>query len=302
MTMPIRDRPLLKRLAASFLLVALFPWTAGYAGRSIAERRSVDPRGSIEVVAVDGAVEISGWDRAEVDVSGTIDDQVERVEVTTRGAQTTIHVLNRTSSVWHSSTGAHLLVRVPAKSELSVSLVSADLKITGVAAAVKLRTVSGEISGDVRGDLRADTVSGGVRISARAAKNIEINTVSGGVKLDVATLNRARLESVSGDLSVRLSLAPEGQLEAESVSGSVSLDFRDVAGAEFDAQTLSGDIDNCFGPKPAESRHGPGSRLEFKSGDGRGRVRVQSKSGDISLCNRKLESQRIAPRSEMLLL
>ena len=49
-------------------------------------------------------------------------------------------------------------------------------------------------------------------------------------------------------------------------------------------QTFSGEIRNCFGPKPVEEEYGPGSRLNFRSGKGGGRLHIDSKSGDVSLC------------------
>jgi hypothetical protein len=49
-------------------------------------------------------------------------------------------------------------------------------------------------------------------------------------------------------------------------------------------QSFSGDIKNCFGPKPVESHYGPGSRLQFSNGDGRARVQINTKSGNVQLC------------------
>jgi hypothetical protein len=62
------------------------------------------------------------------------------------------------------------------------------------------------------------------------------------------------------------------------------LEFAKTPEADFDIQTFSGDIRSCFGPKPEEARHGPGSRLTFKSGDNRARVRISTKSGDVRMC------------------
>ncbi len=75
-----------------------------------------------------------------------------------------------------------------------------------------------------------------------------------------------------------------GRIESESVSGDVTLKFAAMPAAEFDVQTFSGDIKNCFGPKPMESRYGPGSRLQFMNGEGHAHVRINTKSGDVRLC------------------
>jgi len=59
-----------------------------------------------------------------------------------------------------------VLVRVPATSSLTATMVSSDFKIRGVRGDVKLQSMSGDISGVVDGDLRVSTVSGSVRMTA----------------------------------------------------------------------------------------------------------------------------------------
>ncbi len=292
-------------LAASSLAVLMVPCWLVHAGTTetqIQQRHSVDPQGQVEIVDLAGSIEVSGWDRPEVEVTGTTGENGGRVDVTTAGSRTTIHVGVTPAHGWNSGGETRLVIRVPAKSAVSVTLVSANLKINGVQGDANLRTVSGNVSGDVGGNLRANTVNGAIRMTARGAKMIEvktingdvqltggggeaeITTVSGNAKVDLATLTRGRFKSISGNVSANLSLAPDAELEGESVSGTIRFNFPAAPAAAFDVQSFSGSIENCFGPKPAESRYGPGSRLEFKSGDGRARVRVETKSGDVRLC------------------
>jgi DUF4097 and DUF4098 domain-containing protein YvlB len=202
---------------------------------------------------------------------------------------------------------------------VAASLVSADYERTGVSGAVNLQTVSGNVSGDVGGDVTANTVSGDVRLTARAAKAIEIGAISGSIRvtggggevdittvsgdatLELAGVTRGRFKSVSGAVTAELALTPGAQIETEAVSGDIELKFAGEPDAEFDVQTFSGDIRNCFGPKPIEQRYGPGSRLTFKSGEGHGRVLIHTKSGGVSLCGNGMKSGRAsAPPPELL--
>jgi hypothetical protein len=294
------------------LTALVVPWSLVHAGRAIQERRAADPQGEIEIVNVSGMVEIHGWDRSEVEVGGTAGDDVVRVDVTGAGNRTLIHVVSRSAHTWGSDGEAHLVVHVPAKSAVSATLVSADFKVTGVLGDLKVQSVSGNLSGDVGGNARATTVSGDVRLTARAAKAVEVKTISGDIQLmggggevdittvsgsatiELADVTRGRFKSVSGDMTAELALAPDGQLESESVSGDVSLKFAAAPAAEFDVHSFSGDIRNCFGPKPMESRYGPGSRLEFKNGEGHAHVRVNTKSGDVRLCVKGMSSSRVS--------
>ncbi len=289
-------------VATCALAALLVPWSLVHAGRTIEERRAAEAAGEVEIVNVAGNVEVDGWDRSEVEVTGTAGDDVDKVEVTNAGSRTSIRVLSRASHGWGSGGDAHLVVHVPARSAVTATLVSADFKVRGVFGDLKLQSVSGSVKGDGGGDIRATTVSGDVRLTARAAKAIEVKTISGDIQLtggggdvDVTTVSgsvtlelgdvgRARLNSVSGDMAVGLALTPDGQIEGQSVSGTVNLTFAAEPTAQIDVETFSGDIRNCFGPKPVEQHYGPGSRLQFANGDGHGRVRVVTKSGDVRMC------------------
>lgn len=283
-------------------VAAFVPWSLVHAGRMIEEHRPADPQGEVEIVNVSGKVEIMGWDRSEVEVRGSAGDNVERVDVMSAGNHTSIHVVSRAVRGWGTDKEAHLVIHVPAKSMVSASLVSADCKVSGLAGDVKLQAVSGNLSGDTGGDIRASTVSGDVRLTAHAAKHVEIKTISGDIQLmggggdvDITTVSgsamlelgevsRGRLKTVSGDLGAKLAVAPDAQIESESVSGDVSMTFAGSPAAQFDVQSFGGDIKNCFGPKALESRYGPGSRLQFKNGEGRAQVQIRTKSGDVRLC------------------
>jgi DUF4097 and DUF4098 domain-containing protein YvlB len=296
---------LTKPVLVCAMTALLLPWLA-HAATSVDEHRAANPQGAVEIENVAGSIDVQGWDKSEVAVSGTIGKDVERVEVSGEGNRTSIRVILPKGSNWGMRDGAaHLTVRVPANSSIATSLVSSDFKISAVRGGLELRTVSGNISGEGGGDLHANAVSGDIHFTAAAAKVIEVKaisgnivltagnvdieatTVSGDARLTLGSVSRARLKTVSGNLSATLAATGDAQIDGESVSGDIKLDFASAPAADFDVQTLSGDINNCFGPKPTESRHGPGARLTFKTGDSSARVRISTRSGDVELCAKK---------------
>jgi DUF4097 and DUF4098 domain-containing protein YvlB len=248
----------------------------------------------VEIIGVTDSVEVSGWDQPKVELSGQ-EDLGNRVHMNARGSRTVIDLLPGGGK-------QALSIHVPARSALSVTLVSADIKVHGVSGDANLRSVSGNISGDVGGNLRANTATGSIHMAAPAARSIEaktidgdiqitggsseveVVTVSGNAKIQLGALSRGRFKSISGNLTVDLSLAPDGDLEGESVSGNLRFNFPSAPSARFDIQSFSGSIDNCFGPKAERAHYGPGSRVEFKSGEGNAHVRIETKSGDVHLC------------------
>jgi len=173
--------------------------------------------------------------------------------------------------------------------------------VSGLLGNLKLQSVSGEVKGDLGGDVRAGTVSGNVHLNARSAKSMTVKTVSGDITLNGGS-GETEISTVSGTIRVEeghkaghiskvyqgyprhLGMTGDAQIDGETVSGDLKFNFTTNPTAEFDVQSFSGDIDNCFGPKPVQPQHGPGSRLNFKNGSVNARVQISTKSGDVNLC------------------
>jgi len=265
---------------------------------------AADLRGFVEISNVSGTVNVSGWDRPEVQVKGHLGAGVERVDVNTSKGRTSIKVVLPRMSM--RSGEADLDVYVPKESEVDVTAVSADLVTKGLQGAQRLKTVSGNIRAELGGadfegktvsgnltlrgnskesDMRVASISGDVTLD-RGAGEIDATSVSGTLRLELDPARSVRMRTTSGDLAFRGMLQRAATLDAETISGDATFRARSEAGFEYEATSFSGDLDNCFG-KNAEStsRHGPGTRLMGSTGDGKARVRVKSMSGDVSLCD-----------------
>ena len=121
------------------LAVALAPWSRALADRSIDERHAAAPKGLVEIVVVAGAVDVMAWDRPEVEVTGTVDDSVERVDVASAGDRTSVHVVMRAGMSWHGGE-ARLNVHVPAQSSVTARTI-AKLTVLRPMLWTKLRSI-----------------------------------------------------------------------------------------------------------------------------------------------------------------
>src|ERR1700723_4219085 len=88
------------------LAALVVPWSLVHASRAIHESRAADPQGEVEIFNLAGKVEVQGWDRSEVEVGGSADDGVERVDVSGSGRRTSIPVVAGASRVWGLGGGA----------------------------------------------------------------------------------------------------------------------------------------------------------------------------------------------------
>ena len=283
------------------LLVATLP-LAALAGTPIDKRAMADPAGTVEISNTSGSVLVTGWDRNEVEVTGELGKGTERLEFTKSDKITRIKVvLPNRSDVEDTD----LIVKVPAKSLVSVNTVSADIGVQGVRGTQRLQSVSGEMRTESSGeDIECRTVSGDVTITGSGRKGLvsittvsgdanatrlagEVNgsTVSGDFSLAVGETTRSRLRSTSGNLTLQGSLAPDARVDIESISGDVRLDLVGETGAEYDVSSFSGEIRPCFGPKPVRTdEYAPGKEWRHQEANASARVRIKTLSGDVGVC------------------
>src|SRR5688572_1684972 len=116
------------------------------------------------VVTIDnkaGSVEVRGWSRDEVEVTGDLGGGVEEL-VFERDED---HVLIRVETEGHSGESSDLVIQVPENSTLEVSGISTDITVRDVRGPQRLRTISGDIDSQVFGsDIDVNTVSGDAQV------------------------------------------------------------------------------------------------------------------------------------------
>lgn len=299
--------PVLMALQAALSVALLTVGTERALGGEFNKIQPADPRGEVEIVNVAGAVEVSGWDRSEIQVDADLGSNVERLEFKRDGQRTYIKVMLRNRG---GSAGAtDLIVKIPRDSSLTVNSVSADQRIVGVRGAQRLQAVSGGIetdfgpgelelktvSGNIvarglrggkSGSLRATSISGDMQLDDLGPE-LDLNTVSGDMSVHLDRLDRGRIKTTNGDLDFTAALGDEVRLDAEAINGDLRFTLRGPISAEFDIETFNGDIDNCFGPEPSRTReYGPGNELRFTQGKGDGRVRIKTLNGAVTVCKR----------------
>lgn len=261
------------------------------------------PQGELQVSSVAGTVEITGWDRPQVDVNAAYDEGIERIDVRGERDRIVVKVIVRQ----HHRGQVQLKIRAPKNNEVEVTAVSADVRAKGILGKQRLKTVSGDITTEVAaGDVETKTVSGNVALrgsgqpsSVRATSvsgdirydrgrgDLEASTVSGDLSALLQPARDIRVRTTSGGISITGSLLEGGAIEGESISGELSVHVKAEAGFRYEANSFSGDIVNCFNVSAERvSQYGPGHRLSGERGKGEGEVRLKALSGDVDLCDR----------------
>jgi DUF4097 and DUF4098 domain-containing protein YvlB len=272
--------------------------------REIDESIDAAADGHVDIVNISGSIEVYGWSKTSVEVSGELGEKVEELILERNGDKVLVKVkVPRNNS---NNISSDLTIRVPAGSSIDVSTVSADITSEDVEGEQMLHTVSGDVEAqaadsdvsaqsvsgdvDVTGDgsdieAHANTVSGDVTI-IDVSGAVEAEAVSGDILIRDGSFERAALNSVNGSIDFQAELINGGKLVVETVNGDVDVQFAGDVSARFDIDTFNGDINNCFGPKAERtSKYTPGWELSFTEGDGDGRVTITTLNGDVDMCN-----------------
>ena len=193
--------------------------------------------------------------------------------------------------------------------QAAVTNVDGDLRLDVAAANVTADHVKGSLlvdtgSGDVRasdvsGDVSLDTGSGNVTLGGAQGSRVNLDTGSGSVTAERVTADVLRIDTGSGEVTtsqvrasditidtgsgnVRLDLVSDVRsLYVDTGSGDVTVTIPAELGAAVDIETGSGDID--LQNVTVRTTRLEKDHLTGEIGDGKGRMKIETGSGGVTL-------------------
>jgi len=286
---------------AAFVLATVLAGPAWLAADTpVDQKRPAAPDASVHVENMAGSTKVTGWERPEVQVKGTV---CSDCELELSGSDKQLNVEIQSEHVNPMAAKSDLEVFVPSGASVSIEGFAGAISVAGVAGSASAETVNGSITHvgpTKRVDLQSvngsiDVTKAGGRVHAEAVNGtvtvrdasgeLEASTVNGKLLVTGGSFERAKLESVSGGVRFEAALSARATLAVESVSGPVDLFFPAAFGAEFSVSTFSGNIENEFGPaaEKGPNKWSPGKELSFTAGSGGARVTVETLSGAINI-------------------
>ncbi len=278
------------------------------AGTPIKLNHALDANGQISISNVSGEVTVTGWDRPEVKVTGSLGEGAKPLKFEGDSHKLSLKVeASKKSGGWFSwGNDTHmkattLHVMVPSAAAVDVDVVSANARLTELKGGkISVDSVSGRIeitvdspavdvdtvSGDVRlaGNMTridVDSVSGDVQ-AGRIGDHGKLESVSGDIRVAGGPFERLNASTVSGDLDIRGGVTASGKISVDSMSGDVNLTLPRSVAARINASTFSGDINSDVG-KTSGHEHRSGNELSTQIGDGGGSIHLETFSGDLRI-------------------
>jgi hypothetical protein len=287
-------------------LALLGPFAALGAQEKVDKRFAATPDISMRLNGGFGTLRIIGWDKDSVVLTGTL-ARGARIDggfgfnPPSRGGKFYIDAPNELAAT------SRLELRVPARATVWAKGGSAEIEATGVSGALDLNIVGGSVrvsgsprqltiesmDGNVTIDgspewLRVKTASGGIEMRGGSA-DVGLSTVSGTIRVSKAsngtgTIERGRFEAVTGDILFASDPARAGSLSFDTHSGRIEIALSPKAGADIDALSVTGTIENGMSKRePAMGHEGRGQEIGLFFGDGAARLVVRSFKGVIAL-------------------
>lgn len=281
-------------------------------GHALAEtpiqlQHDATPTTRVHVSNISGSVSVVAWNRDEVQVTGQLGDGAKPLEIKGNKGNLSIKVEPRAGSGWFNWGGDRrmgattLELHVPRAASLDIDVISANLVIDGLDGGdIAVNTVSGKARINARTpSLKVDSVSGGLDMAGHAehadlqtvsgdilapslGRNVALQTISGRIRVAGGPWKKLTLSTVSGNVQLTGGLLAHGDLNVDSMSGDVHLLLPADTSASLHASSFSGDLRSDFGT-PRQAEHGPGSSLDARLGDGRGKINIETFSGDLRI-------------------
>lgn len=259
-----------------------------------------DPGGRLAVENENGTVEISTWDKNEIEITGTkhasSQDLLKEIKVQIDAAPANVRV-RVTRPGFGGSAGVRFAIRVPKKLELErIRSTNGTLRIMGTEGPANLETTNGkiEVNGAVgkltaettngaieldghKGDVRARTSNG--RISGEVAKGgVDAHTTNGSVDLALAEIESkepVRVETTNGSINLKLAAAHE--VRARTNNSSITVHLPEKSDADLRARTTNARVESDFG-------RGAGAAVDAAEDDDRDRgSNRKNKSLDLKI-------------------
>ena len=225
-----------RRLLVGGALLALLIALPAYAEVTQEFHRTVPlaANGRVSLNNINGDVEITGWDKNEVQIdavkSARDQQRLDNIRIEVNNSSSSVEIETKyPEHMFHNDPGAvHYTLHVPQNARLDeIKLVNGSLNIE-----------------KLNGGVHADLVNGKLRASDLTGE-ADLATVNGSIEANYASLNNVReikLKSVNGRVDLLLPQSPNADVEASVVNGSISTDFPLTVKGRFVGKSMEGTL------------------------------------------------------------
>jgi DUF4097 and DUF4098 domain-containing protein YvlB len=208
---------------------------------------NLKPGGRLNVETYNGSIEILGWEKDSVQITGTKyagrEELLKELKIETKADENSVTVRTIRPSGWHGSSGARYSIRVPYKVDLD-HIVSSNghIRVEDVQGHARLETSNGAVRlRKVEGRLEARTSNGAIEGDG-VVGDATVRTSNGGIRLE-GVEGSLEATTSNGSLHVRLGKPkPDEPIRLTSSNGGIELEAEGLDNNEIHASTSNASI------------------------------------------------------------
>jgi len=264
--------------------------------------------GDLHLENANGSVQVSGWDRNTIDISGTKyapDDaglNDVQVKASVHGSSATIETIAPRNS-FHGSYGVAYVIHVPRKTALEhLQTTNGSVSVDDLQGGGKVISTNGRIAmSHATGDYNVQTTNGAIHLDqcdgmfraessngsikgTLGAGSISANTTNGPVDFTIDKPQdgqKMRASSTNGSIVLALGQFHDNGIKADTTNGSITLRLPNNTNAELEARTSHSSIksDLPITTTGETSKHS----LSGKLGQGGPLISAETNNGSIHL-------------------
>lgn len=205
------------------------------------------PGGTVTLESLNGAVEITGWEKNEVQISGakyaSTQELLSSLKVDIMPSADSVRIRVVRPSERRGGMGARFVLRVPRQARLDrIETSNGGIRIEGLEGEFRLRTSNGGVKiFKSKGPLEATTSNASIDVQDFDGSAV-LHTSNGGIKAD-GVRGRFEADTSNAGIDARLtSLEPGRPVKAHTSNGHISLAFDAFKGNDVIADSSNGGI------------------------------------------------------------
>lgn len=212
-----------------------------------AETHALAPGGRVFLESLNGSVEVLGWDKAEVEVTGSKyasrREVMEAMKIEVVAGEGSIRIRTLRPETRNCNCGAKFVLRVPREVKLDrVETSNGSLRLEALRGEARVRTSNGSVKvNDFRGPLEATTSNGSLEIMGYEGA-ATLKTSNGRIRGNEL---KGRLDMTTSNGSIDVTVAEPAAglpLKFATSNGSVNVTVEKWAGAGLVARTSNSSI------------------------------------------------------------
>jgi type VI protein secretion system component Hcp len=204
--------------------------------------------GRISVESFNGSIEVIGWNKDEVEITGTkyanSQELLDAVKVNIVDTDSSIHVRAVRPSARRGNMGVRFVIHAPKVVDLDrLTSSNGSITVTGIDGDARVETSNGRIRfTDLDGNIEATTSNGAVKLEDTSGSAV-IKTSNGSVSAEHVS-GHFSAKTSNGSITASVSGEDEGgrPIELRSSNGSIKLYLEDQPSAEVSVTTSNASI------------------------------------------------------------